>query len=120
MDDPGTAVADAVQPVDPSPAAAAVLLVPSMDGLSEFVVERRFRRPRYLRERVHRPALWLGGAALARLRRRLDDRLLPARLSACLPDSPSVPRTGALLRSVHPADADRADRDRVHRTDAAR
>ena len=71
-------------------------------------------------ERVHRPALRLGGVALAGLRRRLDDRLLRLRVSACLSDLPSVPRAGALLRAVHPADADRADRDRLHGTDAAR
>ena len=40
----------------------------------------------------------------------------PARLSGLSP----VPRSGALLRAVHPADADRADRDRLYGADAAR
>ena len=71
-------------------------------------------------QRVHRPALRLGVAALAGLRRRLDDRLLRLRVSACLSDLPAVPRAGDLLRALHPADADRAGRDRLHGTDAAR
>src|SRR5689334_10133572 len=110
MDDPGAAATDAVQPADPGPAAAALLLVSPMDSLSQLVVERRFRRPRHLSKRLHRPALRLGGAALAGLRRRLDDRLLRHRLSAGLSDLPAVPRPGALLRAVHRADADGADR----------
>ena len=71
-------------------------------------------------ERVHRSAVRLGGAALAGLRRRIDDRLLRARVSARLSDLSAVPRAGVVLRAVHPADADRADRDRLHGADAAR
>ena len=120
MDHPGAAPAAAVQPVDPGPDAAALFLVPSMDGLFEFVVERRFCRVRHFSERVHRSAVWLGGAALAGLRRRLDARLLRARVSARLSDLSAVSRAGVVLRAVHRADADRADRYLLHGADAAR
>ncbi len=68
------AAADRAVPVraDAGAAAAALFLVPPVDGLSRLLVGRRIRRPRPVPGRADRSALRLGGGALARLRHRLD------------------------------------------------
>ena len=115
VDDPAAADADAVQPADAGPAAAALFLVPSMDGLSELVVERRFRRVRHFCRAcspiprfgwaVLRSLVFAGGSTIG---------CFVLGFLLAVPDLSAVPWAGVLLRAVHPADADRADRDRLH------
>src|SRR5262245_4569805 len=98
MADPRAARAAVVQPSDADAAAAALLLVPPVDGLFEFLLVRRLRRARHFRRCLRGRSFRLGGAALAVFCRQFDAWLLRPRLSARLPDLPAVPRPSALLR----------------------
>ena len=88
-------------PADAGPVAAALLLRPPVDGVSQFVVGGGVCRPRPVPGSAHRPQIRLGRRALTRFRDEFDAGLLRIRLSARLPDVQAVSRPGLLLHHLH-------------------